>query len=84
MSRSALLWKLHTLGFIGGFKAYVKKKELNHTVPHAVSRNYILKESPFTFKLRLPLVEVEVCLWELEDEQVFSLVPITQMYFKYH
>lgn len=60
------------------------KKELNHTVPRAVSRNHILKELPFTFKLGLPWVEVEVCLWELEDEQVFSLVPITQMYFKYH
>lgn len=69
---------------MGGFKAYVKKKELNHPVPGAVSRSYILKELPLTFRLRLPLVEAEVCLWELGDEQVFSLVPVTQMCFKYH
>lgn len=56
----------------------MKKKELNHSVPSAVSMNCILKELLFTSELRLPLVEVEVCLWELGDEQVFSLVPITE------
>lgn len=55
----------------------MKKKELNHGVPGAVSMNYIPKELLFTLELGLPWVEV--CLWELGGEQVFSLVPITKM-----
>lgn len=41
----------------------------------ALSVNHISEELLLTFKLRLPLVEVEVCLWGLEDELAFSLVP---------
>lgn len=46
------------------------------TVPDAVSPNYIPEDLQFTFKLGLPLVEVEVCLWELGGKQVFSLVTV--------
>lgn len=49
-------------------------------VPDAVSPNYIPEYLQFTFKLGLPLVEVEVevCLWELGGKQAFSPVPITK------
>lgn len=49
-------------------------------VPDAVSPNYIPEDLQFTFKLGLPLVEVEVevCLWELGGKQAFSPVPITK------
>lgn len=42
------------------------------------STNCILRELLFVLELRLPLVEVEVCLWEQGDKQVFSLVPVTK------
>lgn len=48
------------------------------------STNCILRELLLVFELRLPLVEVEVCLWELGDKQLFSLVPVTKMWCQCH
>jgi len=75
--RSFILWDLLVV-----LKPTWKKKESNHSVPGAAPTNCIPKALLFASELGLPLVEVEVCLWELGDEQVSSLVPITKMWFK--
>lgn len=73
----ALLQELQTLGLMGGFKACMYEKRIKQ-IAVSYSTNCILRELLFVLELRLPLVEVEVCLWEQGDKQVFSLVPVTK------
>lgn len=64
-------------GVNGRFQSLYEKRIKQIAVSY--STNCILRELLFVLELRLPLVEVEVCLWEQGDKQVFSLVPVTKM-----